>query len=351
MGGVGMEKITTAAASPNIAFIKYWGKRANLAKTPVNDSISMTLDSSILRTETTLMLSDSLKNDVFVLNGMRREDEELNEALGLWRKRLEKKGFNTEVHALVVSNNNFPTASGIASSASGFAALAEALASAFGITETKEKSILARLGSGSACRSVLGGFVRWRKGESEDGEDSYAVQIAPKQHWPNLVDVLAIVSKKEKKIGSRAGMKQTVETSELYSGRVRALERRIPEMEAAIRNKDFEKLALGMMRESDSMHAAMLDTWPPIIYLNDVSREIIYAVEEYNKEGVRVAYTFDAGPNAHLITTMERVDDVKSFLKGIDGIINVLVVPAGDGPKLLKPNTALAEKTLEEVSL
>jgi diphosphomevalonate decarboxylase len=346
-----MEGVFTAVASPNIAFIKYWGKRGNLAKTPMNDSISMTLDSDILRTETTLMLSEKLPRDVFVLNGKQREDEELNEALGLWRKRLAGKGFSEKTHALVVSSNNFPTASGIASSASGFAALAEALAAAFQITNPKEKSILARLGSGSACRSVLGGFVKWQKGERDDGEDSYSLQIAPREHWSELVDVLAIVSKKEKKVGSRAGMKQTVATSELYSRRIEALEKRIPEMEAAIKNKDFEKLALGIMRDSNSMHSVMLDTEPPILYLNDVSREIIYAIGEYNEGGVKAAYTFDAGPNSHMITTKERAKEIKSILKEIDGVMDVLVVPVGDAPKLLKPNTALAEKTLKEVSM
>lgn len=346
-----MEDVFTAIASPNIAFIKYWGKRGNLAKTPMNDSISMTLDPAVLRTETTLMLSDSLPSDLFVLNGKQREDEELTEALGLWRKRLAGKGFSDKTRVLVVSSNNFPIASGIASSASGFSALAEALAAAFQVTDLKEKSILARLGSGSACRSVLGGFVRWQKGNRDDGEDSYSVQIAPKEHWPELVDVLAIASKKEKKVGSRAGMKQTVATSELYPKRIEALEKRIPEMEAAIRNKDFEKLAAGIMRDSNSMHGVMLDTEPPILYLNDVSRDIIYAICEYNQSGVKAAYTFDAGPNSHIITTKERAKEVKSLLKEIDGVMDVLVAPVGDAPKLLKPNTALAEKTLKEVGM
>jgi diphosphomevalonate decarboxylase len=346
-----MEGVFTAVASPNIAFIKYWGKRGNLAKTPMNDNISMTLDSAVLRTETTLMLSESLPSDVFVLNGKQREDEEIKEALGLWRKRLIGKGFNEKTHALIVSSNNFPTASGIASSASGFAALAEALSAAFHITNPNEKSIIARLGSGSACRSTLGGFVKWQKGGREDGEDSYAVQIAPKQHWPELVDVLAIASKKEKKIGSRAGMKQTVATSELYPKRIEMLERRISEMELAIKKKDFEKLAVGVMRDSNSMHSVMLDTQPPIIYLNDISREIIYAISDYNEGGVKAAYTFDAGPNAHIITIKERVGDIKNLLKGIEGVMDVLVVPVGDAPKLLKPDKALAEKTLKEVGV
>ena len=201
--------------------------------------------------------------------------------------------------------------------------------------DSRELSILARLGSGSACRSVLGGFVEWKRGENADGSDSCAVQIAPATHWPELRNVIAIVDGGKKKVSSRAGMKQTVATSVLYKSRLEYLPKLIEDMKKAVLAKNFPVFAELTMRESSNMHAVMLDTWPPITYLNDWSKEIMYGVHELNANGIIAAYTFDAGPNVHVYTTSANVDKVKGMLSQFEGESKTEVNRGGEGPKLL----------------
>jgi len=247
--------------------------------------------------------------------------------------------------AKIVSLNCFPTAAGFASSAAGLAALACAASKAAGLDlSTEELSILARLGSGSACRSVLGGFVEWKKGIKPDGSDSYAEQIAPASRWPELRNVIAIGDSGKKKVSSRAGMKQTVATSALYPARLAYMPKLITDMKAAVAAKDFAKFGELTMRESSNMHAVMLDTWPPIMYLNDVSKRIIYAVHDYNAAagGIVAAYTFDAGPNAHVYTTEERVPALRKMLSEIEGVEKTMVCKVGEGPKQLKEGHLLS---------
>lgn len=333
-----MEKIASVAASPNIALIKYWGKRDNLLKLPLNDSISITLDNGVLCTSTTMMVSSELKKDAFVLNGKRREDAKIAESLMLIRKRLkaQKKGFLDDEKVLLVSENNFPTSGGVASSASGFCAIAEAVASIYGISDMKERSIMARYGSGSASRSVFGGFVRWKNGTRADGEDSFAVQVAPKKHWPEVIDVLAIISKKEKKVSSKEGMENTARESGLLPARAEGVMERVERMQKAILGKDFATMAELTMRDSNNMHATMLDSWPPVFYLNESSKQAIEAVHGFNSGEVKAAYTFDAGPNAHIITTKKYEREVTGILREVDGVEEVVCAPVGEGPRKLR---------------
>ncbi|MFH1306983.1 MAG: diphosphomevalonate decarboxylase, partial [Candidatus Micrarchaeota archaeon] len=184
-----MKISANAIAAPNIALIKYWGKRNDLLKLPLNDSVSFTLDKKKIWTRTKLIISDEFKKDDFYLNGKKCEDGNIKEWLKLVRKRLGKKYPKVKWRIKITSRNNFPSSAGIASSASGFAAASAALCSALKIKSKKEMSIIARLGSGSASRSVFGGFVRWKKGKRKDGNDSYSVQIAKKKHWNEIVDV------------------------------------------------------------------------------------------------------------------------------------------------------------------
>lgn len=346
-----MEKIVSVCASPNIALVKYWGKRDDLLKLPLNDSISVTLSPEILRTGTTLAVSSDLKKDVFVLNGKVCEDEKIAEALMLIRKRLmaKKLGFLNGEKVLLVSENNFPTSGGVASSASGFAALSEAVCAAFGINEMKEKSILARFGSGSASRSVFGGFVKWNAGVRADGEDSYATQVATESHWPEIVDVLAIISRKAKKVSSKEGMENTARQSALLAARVKTVKERMPKVEKAIMERDFATLAEETMRDSNNMHATMLDSWPPVIYLNESSKQAIEAVHEYNSGDIKAAYTFDAGPNAHIITLKKYQKEVRSMLCDVEGVQEVLCAPVGKGSQKISPDKKLAEKWLAKI--
>ncbi len=340
-----MGNIATVATSPNIALIKYWGKRDDLLKLPLNDSISITLDNGVLCTTTTMMVSPEMKKDVFVLNGKIREDGKISEALMLIRKRLQgqKKGFLDGEKVLLISENNFPTSGGVASSASGFAAIAEAVCSIYGIKDAKEKSIMARFGSGSASRSVYGGFVRWKNGTRADGEDSYAVQIAPKSHWPEVIDVLAIISKKEKKVSSKEGMENTARESGLLPARVEGVKVRVERMQKAVLEKDFATMAELTMRDSNNMHATMLDSWPPVFYLNESSKQAIEAVHEFNSGEIKAGYTFDAGPNAHIITLKKYEREVVGLLREVEGVGEVVCAPVGDGPKQLKPDKKIVD--------
>ncbi len=307
---------STWQATPNIAVVKYWGKKDNALNTPMNGSVSVTMDDS-LRTITTVEFDQSLSHDKLELNGKSAQEKEVARAT----KVLDaiRAAAKIKSSARVASNNNFPTGAGIASSASGFAALACAGADAAGLNASaKELSLFARLGSGSACRSVLGGFVEWKPGSKKDGSDSFAVQIAPASHWGELRNVIAIVETGRKKVGSAEGMEITTKTSKLYPERVGTRPAMIESMRKAILARDLEKFLLLTMEESSNLHAVMLDTFPPIMYLNDVSREIIYAVHDFNgSEGSFVAgYTFDAGPNAHVYTDAEHANKKKKMLRG-----------------------------------
>jgi diphosphomevalonate decarboxylase len=204
----------------------------------------------------------------------------------------------------IASYNNFPTAAGLASSASGLAALVASLAQLYELPQTpSELSRIARQGSGSACRSLFGGFVAWREGTSPDGSDSLAEEVAPKEHWPEMHALICVVSDAKKGTSSTAGMQRTVETSPLLQHRLKIVPGRMDEISRAIREKDFDDFAKITMADSNQFHAVCLDTAPPIFYLNDVSRSLIALVEEMNRTSLAstghliAAYTFDAGPN------------------------------------------------------
>lgn len=332
----------TWMATPNIAVVKYWGKRDNYLNLPQNSSISVTMDES-LRTITTVRFDERMRGDRLVLNGREAGEGELARA----RQVLDavRKAAGIRTRALVVSKNNFPTAAGIASSASGFAALACAASDAAGLkANSRQLSIFARMGSGSACRSVLGGFVEWKMGNRKDGSDSYAVQVAPASHWPALRNVIAITDAGRKKVGSADGMEITTRTSTLYPERVRSRPRIVSMMKRAIRKRDLVEFLELTMRESSHMHAVMLDSFPPIMYLNDVSREIINTVHGFNarKGGIAAGYTFDAGPNAHVYTTEKHAKEVERMLLAIKGVQKTMACRPGSGPRKLPDSESLA---------
>lgn len=338
--------VFTARGQPNIAFVKYWGKRDEKLILPYNSSVSMTLDPSV-NTTTSVLFSDRLKEDSLYINGERQDlnGGEAKERFAMVEKLRELA--KTGKRVLVVSKNNFPTASGIASSASGIATLAFAASSALGLhVPGTELSMIARQGSGSACRSIFGGIVQWRRGENPDGSDSFAEQIVDENYWPELRDILAIASEGKKKVSSRAGMKQTVATSRLYGMRPGIAEEHAKKAIEAVKNKDFGKLAEIVMGDSSNMHATMLDTTPPIVYMNDVSVEILYAITELNiSEGRSIAaYTFDAGPNAHIITLEGYEKKVEEALRGVDGIKRILNLRQGAGPRLLEREESLIDE-------
>lgn len=218
------------------------------------------------------------------------------------------------------SENNFPTAAGLASSAAGYACLVYTLASLYGIQDEVELSALARVGSGSACRSIFGGFVQWQKGNEENGSDSIAVQLAPESHWPEMEILILVVNDRKKTTSSTSGMSRSVDTSPLLKHRVTAcVPERIEVMKKAIADKDFKSFAELTMQDSNQFHAVCLDTYPPCVYLNDTSHLIINAVHKYNEAWgtPKIAYTFDAGPNACIFLLKA---DVGAFVQYINKI-------------------------------
>ncbi|KAI5648439.1 hypothetical protein M9H77_34444 [Catharanthus roseus] len=310
--------MVTAQTPTNIAVIKYWGKRDENLILPINDSISVTLDPAHLCTTTTVAVSPAFTQDRMWLNGKEislsggryqnclreirsRANDVEDKKKGI---KITKKGWE-KLHLHIASYNNFPTAAGLASSAAGFACLVFSLAKLMNAKEDNgQLSAIARQGSGSACRSLYGGFVKWIMGKEENGSDSIAAQLVDEKHWDELVILIAVVSSRQKETSSTSGMRETVETSPLIQHRAsEVVPKRIIQMEEAIRNRDFPTFTRLTCSDSNQFHAVCLDTSPPIFYMNDTSHRIISCVEKWNRsEGTpQVAYTFDAGPNAVLI--------------------------------------------------
>lgn len=311
-------RIVTAKTPTNIAVIKYWGKRDETLILPINDSISVTLDPDHLCTTTTVAVSPAFDRDRMWLNGkeISLAGDRYQNCLREIRKRAsdveeKEKGIRIakkdweNLHVHIASYNNFPTAAGLASSAAGLACLVFSLAKLMNVKEDQgQLSAIARQGSGSACRSLYGGFVKWIMGKDNDGSDSLAVQVTNEKHWDELVILIAVVSARQKETSSTSGMRESVETSLLLKHRAQEIvPKRILQMEEAIKNKDFPSFARLTCADSNQFHAVCLDTTPPIFYMNDTSHKIISIVEKWNRaEGTpQVAYTFDAGPNAVLI--------------------------------------------------
>ncbi|EQK99690.1 hypothetical protein G6O67_004823 [Ophiocordyceps sinensis] len=301
----------STTAPVNIAVVKYWGKRDAKLNLPTNSSLSVTLSQADLRTLTTASCSASFApGDSLTLNAEPADVAGPRTQACFRELRARRAALEAADPALpklstmalrIVSENNFPTAAGLASSAAGFAALVQAIANLYELPDSPSQlSIVARQGSGSACRSLLGGYVAWRAGEKQDGSDSMADMVAPASHWPNMRALILVASAAKKGVSSTAGMQQTVATSRLFQHRVASVvPASMAAMEQAIRQRDFAAFAEVTMRESNSFHACCADTYPPIFYMNDVSRAAIRAVEAINAAAGKTvaAYTFDAGPN------------------------------------------------------
>lgn len=314
--------IETCIAPVNIALIKYWGKRNEDLILPINDSLSMTLSTDEMCAKTTAAASETFEKNQMWLNGEEVPFEDNPRVMRCVRelKRLASlkpnPKFPIEWNLRICSKNNFPTAAGLASSAAGYACLVYTLAHLYGV-ENEELTSIARQGSGSACRSLYGGFVKWIKGQNDDGTDSIAISIAPESQWPDMHVLILVVNDSKKKTGSTKGMQMAVLTSDLIKYRAEnCVPKRISELTAAIEAKDFNKFAEITMKDSNQFHAIALDTFPPCVYMNDVSHAISTFVHDFNEAAgeVKVAYTFDAGPNACLYLLKENVAQV---FKGI----------------------------------
>jgi diphosphomevalonate decarboxylase len=320
----------TAVACANIAFIKYWGQRDAKLNLPANSSLSMNLDR--LTTVTTVEFSSDYEDDVVILDG-REERGQSRQRIVAHLDRVRAMA-RLQDKAKVISENNFPVGAGLASSASGFAALSLAASKAAGLElSEKELSILARFGSGSACRSVPGGFSEWTVGTSS--ESSFARQIAPPEHW-DLRDVIAIVSRAHKRVGSTEGHARAA-TSRLHRARVASVADRLAQAKAALLKKDLTTLGRLIEEDAVSMHAVMMTSRPPIYYWLPGSIQLIHEVQNWRAEGLEVYFTFDAGPNAHLICQAADQTEVERRLKDIKEVLEVIVSGPGPGARVIAP--------------
>jgi diphosphomevalonate decarboxylase len=326
-----MNMKATARAHPNIAFIKFWGLDDEVRRIPANGSLSMNI--APLTTTTTVEFDSQLKADTLTLNGVRVIGDGLTRVQH-FLDRIRRLAGET-LYASISSENNFPMGAGLASSASGFAALALAGTAALGLDlSERELSGLARFGSGSACRSIPGGFVEWLV-DPLSGE-SFAQSIAPPGHW-DLADCIVVLSDDHKAVGSEAGMR-SAHTSPLQGARVQDADRRLDMCRQAILKCDFSPLARVTELDSNLMHAVMMTSNPPLYYWHPHSLGVMRAVKAWQGEGLQVTFTLDAGPNVHVITLQAHVGEVTRRLRQLPGVLDVLIGYPG-GPARLVDET------------
>jgi diphosphomevalonate decarboxylase len=323
--------IATARAHANIALVKYWGKRDAALNLPAAGSLSLTLDA--LTTETTVRFDGALAADTMTLDGREASAGELARTsawLDLVRARA---GITTR--ARVDTANHFPTASGLASSASGYAALAVAATAAAGLDlDARELSILARLGSGSAARSIFGGLVRMHAGTALDGSDSAAEPIVSLLSGEVRMAIAIVGGGAPKTHGSRDAMQHCAETSPFYRAWIETVERDLSAAEDAIARADLP--ALGALAEANAlaMHASAIAARPAIIYWQPATLAALATVRGLREAGRAAWATIDAGPHVKVLTTAADADAVVAAMTATPGVDRVLLSGAG-GPATL----------------
>jgi diphosphomevalonate decarboxylase len=321
--------VARARAGANFALIKYWGKADARLNVPAVGSISITLDA--LWSETTVELDSKLRADEFSLNGRSRPEEQskVSACLDLLRTRA-----GVTARARITSRNNFPTAAGLASSASGFAALVTAGAAALGLTmSARERSIVARQGSGSAARSIFGGFVEMHAGIAADGLDSFAEPLLEASAWP-LEVVIAVTATGEKEVGSRSGMARSATSSPYYAAWVAGQPGDLAIARAAIAARDFATLAEVAEHNCLKMHAAAIAAQPPLVYWNGATVECLHAVRKLRADGVPVFFTIDAGPQVKAVCAPGARPLVEAALRDVPGVVELLTSRLGPGAEL-----------------
>ncbi len=323
-----------AEARTNIALVKYWGKRPGSLNLPAVGSLSLTLEGLSTRTE--VRFDASLNADTLDLNGAPETGlarDKVSRFLDLVRA--ESK---LAARAAVISANNFPTAAGLASSASAFSALALAATRAAGLQlDGKSLSILSRRGSGSAARSLFGGFVRMHKGTQEDGLDSFAQPITTRSAEDMDVRmVLGITRKGQKEMLSTDGMRHTAETSPYFAAWVATSEPDLADAEAAIANGDLEALGVVTERSALTMHASALASRPAVLYFVGATIEGFKAIVAMRKAGIPAWFTCDAGPHVKALTDAAHADEVARRLSGVPGVLETRVCRPGKAAEVLE---------------
>ena len=313
-----------AIAHPNIALIKYWGNKDDELRIPANGSISLTLGG--LDNRMSVRFDEGLNADALIING----EPSGPDMLGRTSRHLDfmRREAGVEAGARVESVTNFPLGAGIASSAAAYAALTVGAASALGLElDQQTLSRIARRGSGSATRSIYGGFVEMMAGDTD--QSSYAQQIAPADHW-KIIDLVVVVDENVKHTGSTMGHALAA-SSPLQEARVADTPMRLQACRSAILDRDFGSLARIVERDSDMMHAIMMTSEPPLHFWSGDTLQVMAAVRDLREQGASVCYTIDAGPNVHCLCLPESENDALQVLTN-DGKRPWKVLRAHPGP-------------------
>lgn len=318
-------KKATFRASSDIALVKYWGKKDEKLRLPENGSVSMNLEG--LNTITTVEFDEKYLKDEVVIEGKINKTE-VKRVVEHLNKIREISG--TNLRAKVVSKNSFPKGTGLSSSGSGFVALTMATTKALSIElSEKELSILARQGSGTACRCVCGGFVEWKDGE--ESETSFSETIFPSNHW-DIRDVVVVVDEGMKKVSSTEGH-TTAQSSILFRKRQKRIKQKIEDLKGYIEDKDFSSFGELVEREALEFHSVLLTSSPPLVAWYPGTLEVIHAVYELRNNGVECYFTINTGFNVHVLTVPENEEGVMKKMEQLSLVKNVLQTKIGDGPK------------------
>jgi diphosphomevalonate decarboxylase len=324
-------RAVTAVAGTNIALVKYWGKRDVALNLPATGSLSLTLDR--LGTRTTVLFDDGAR-DRLVLDGAPADDAATARVSAF----LDRVRARAEIarRALVTTTNSVPTAAGLASSASGFAALALAASRAAGLDlPPPELSALARAGSGSAARSIFGGFVEMARGERPDGADAVARPLPDGDGWDVRL-VVAITAGGPKAIGSTAAMAHTARTSPYYAAWIAGVADDVSDARAAIAARDLRALGVVAERSALRMHAAAMAADPAIVYWNPATLAAMAGVRGLRERGTLVFFTIDAGPHVKALCHAADADAVAATLAAVPGVSETLIAAPGPGARVVE---------------
>lgn len=316
----------TAVAPSNIAFIKYWGKKDQSLRLPENGSISMCL--SGMKTITTVEFDKSYKIDQIIYN-QHLEDNTLNRAVAHLEKIRNLARVTT--HAKVQTITDFPSGTGLSSSASGFAALTLACSGALDLRlSERELSIIARQGSGSACRSIPDGFVEWLDGNTS--QNSYAYSIFPSDYW-DIYDIVAVVSLDRKEVPTTEGMSQ-VRKSKFFEKRLEGMKNKIIRCKKTIKDRDFTQFGELIESEALEMHAVMLTQSPPLIYWTTGTLILMRLVQMWRQNNLECYFTLNTGQNIHIMVKSAEKDQLISKLHDLEFINRIIVNQPSWGARL-----------------
>jgi diphosphomevalonate decarboxylase len=327
----------TAVAGTNIALVKYWGKRDAALNIPAAGSLSLTLKE--MGTRTTVRFGEQLgPGDRIRMNGRDPDEGARKRVVAFLDLVRERAGI--QARAEVVTENSVPTAAGLASSASGFAALALAASRAAGLTMVPAQlSALARRGSGSAARSIFGGFVEMRAGVFSDGADAVAVAVPDGESLPVRL-VIAVTADGEKSIGSTEAMDRTARTSPYYESWLQSVPRDLQDARAAIAERDLSRLGALAERNAIRMHAAAMAADPCIMYWTPATLTAMETVRALRARGLAAYFTIDAGPHVKVLCHPGHATEIESAMAQTPGVLRTLIASPGRGARILHETTA-----------